>query len=35
MLSRIPGCTTGHPVTLAVAKLIQSRCEHTILKFKD
>ena len=35
ILSKIADVTTDHPVAVAVAKTIQSRCERTISRFKD
>jgi len=32
--SKLPTVTTDHPVTVAVAKVIQSRCERKITNFK-
>ena len=34
ILSKMPEVTTDHPVVLAVAKLIQEKCDRTIKKFK-
>jgi len=34
VLSKLPAVTTDHPATVAVAKLIQSRCERKIPGFK-
>jgi hypothetical protein len=34
ILSRMPSVTSGHPVVLAVAKLIQGNCDRTMKKFK-
>ena len=34
VLSTLPTVTTDHPVTAAVAKVIQSRCERKITSFK-
>jgi len=35
ILSKIADVTTDHPIAVAVAKTIQSRCERTISRFKD
>lgn len=34
VVSKLPTVTTNHPVTAAVAKVIQSRCERKIMDFK-
>ncbi len=34
VVSKLPTVTTDHPVTVAVAKVIQSRCERKITRFK-
>jgi hypothetical protein len=34
-LSKLSGVTTEQPVAMAVAKLIQTRCEQTMKKFRD
>jgi len=34
VMSKLPTVTNDHPVTVAVAKLIQSRCERKITGFK-
>ncbi len=33
ILSKLPDVTTEHPTAIAVARLIQSRCERTVRKF--
>ena len=34
LLSKLATVTTSHPITVAVAKVIQSRCERKIPGFK-
>ena len=34
VLEKLPEVTTGHPVMMAIAKLIKNRCERTIAKFR-
>ncbi len=34
LISKLPTVTTDHPVTVAVAKVIQSRCERKMTSFK-
>jgi serine/threonine-protein kinase HipA len=34
LVSKLPTVTTDHPVTVVVAKVIQSRCERKVTSFK-
>ena len=34
VMSKLPTVTTDHPITAAVAKVIQGRCEEKIRSFK-